>query len=88
MQAVSAGDIVTLTLTLTLTGPRGTSYVFVAGVRCRSFSLLWVRVELASLEDLAALPIVFDLATLCQNFAAQSITLRPKRPFIAAIDVA
>ncbi len=84
MQAASAGSIVTLTFT----APRGTSDLFVAGLPCGSLNLPWVAVELTSLEDSAAPPIVFDLDAPCQKFAVQSIALRPKRPFTVALDLA
>ena len=84
MQAASAGSIVMLTFT----APRGSSDLFVAGLPCGSLNLPWVSVELTSLENSAAPPIVFDLDAPCQKYAAQSITLRPKRPFTVAIDVA
>lgn len=84
MQAASAGSIVTLTFT----APRGTSDLFVAGLPCESLNLPWVSIELTSLANSAAPPIVFDLDAPCQKFAAQSIMLRPKRPFTVALDVA
>ena len=84
MQAASAGSIVMLTFT----APRGSSDLFVAGLPCGSLNLPWVSVELTSLANSAVPPIVVDLDAPCQKFAAQSITLRPKRPFTVALDLA